>query len=89
MRRVDASDYDIRRTGHPLLHRNLAWYATDDDRVLGVVIEDLVDHDYSWVVLTQNEQGPGYTAIDLDHSLTSVDAATAALHAAMVGESNA
>jgi hypothetical protein len=36
-------------SGHPALHRELMWYATDDDAVIGVVILDLVDRDYSWV----------------------------------------
>jgi len=47
----------------------LIWYATDDDAVLGVVILDLADKDYSWVVLTENDQGPGFTAIDMGASL--------------------
>jgi hypothetical protein len=69
--------------GHPKLHRELMWYATDDDAVLGVVILDLVDKDYSWVVLTENDQGAGFTAIDIGASLLSEDDATAALHDAM------
>ena len=52
-------------SGDPRLHRELMWYATEDDAVLGVVILDLVDKDYSWVVLTENDQGPGYTATDM------------------------
>jgi len=59
------------------------WYATDDDAVLGVVILDLVDKDYSWAVLTENDQGPGYTAIDVGAMLPTEDDATAALHDAM------
>lgn len=54
--------------------------ATDDDTVIGAVILDLVDRDFSWVVLTQNDQGPGYTAIDMGHSRPTVDEATATLH---------
>jgi len=47
---VDKSRFNIPTSGHPELHRELMWYATDDDAVLGVVILDLVDKDYSWVV---------------------------------------
>ena len=54
--------------------------ATDDDTVIGAVILDLVDRDFSWVALTQNDQGPGYTAIDMAHSRPTVDEATATLH---------
>ena len=61
------SHYNIPLSGDPRLHRELMWYATEDNAVLGVVILDLVDKDYSWVVLTENDQGPGYTAIDMGH----------------------
>ena len=74
IRQVDKSRFNIPMSGHPELHRELMWYATDDDAVLGVVILDLVDKDYSWVVLTQ---GPGFTAIDIGASLLSEDDATA------------
>jgi hypothetical protein len=60
--------FHIPMSGHPALHRELMWYATEDDTVLGVVIFDLVDHDYSWVVLTEGNQ-LGFTAIDLRTSL--------------------
>jgi hypothetical protein len=81
IRPIQRSDHYL---GDPRLHRNVAWYATQDDRVFGVVLLDLVDLDYSWVVLTENEQGrPGFTAVDLGHSLTSEEIATKALHAAM------
>jgi hypothetical protein len=83
IRQVDKSHYNIPMTGHPELHRELTWYATDDDAILGVVILDLVDKDYSWVMLTENDQGPGYTAIDGRISLPTEDDATAALHDAM------
>jgi hypothetical protein len=53
------------------------------DAVLGVVILDLVDKDYSWAVLTENDQGPGYTAIDMGALFPAEDDVTAALHDAM------
>ena len=83
IRQIDKSRFNIPMTGHPMLHRELSWYATEDDAVLGVVVLDLVDKDYSWVVLTENDQGPGFSAIDLGTSLPSEDDATAALHDAM------
>jgi len=43
IRQVDKSRFDIPMSGHPKLHRELMWYATDGDAVLGVVILDLVD----------------------------------------------
>ena len=83
IRQVDKSRFNIPMSGYPELHRELMWYATDDDAVLGVVILDLVDKDYSWTVLTENDQGPGYTAIDGRISLPTEEDATAALHDAM------
>jgi hypothetical protein len=82
---IDKRDFNIPMSGHPLLHHELAWYGAHDDAVLGVVVLDLVDHDFSWVVLTQNDQGPGYSAVDLGTSLPTISAATQALHAAMEG----
>jgi len=77
--------YDVRRGGHPKVHINLAWYATDDDSVLGVVIFDRVDHDFGWVIMRENVegQGPGFTAVNLGHSHSTVEAATKRLHAEM------
>jgi hypothetical protein len=80
IRQVDKSRFNIPTSGHPKLHRESTWYATDDDAVLGVVILDLVDKDYSWLVPTENDQEPGYTAIDMGASLPTEDDATAALH---------
>ena len=80
IRQVDKSRFNIPMSGYPELHRELMWYATEDDAVLGVVVLDLVDKDYSWVVLTQ---GPGFTAIDIGASLPTENDATAALHDAM------
>lgn len=79
---VKKNGFYIPLSGDPCLHEELAWYATDDDSILGVVIRDRVDHDYSWVVLTQTS-GRGYSAIDGDASLPSQDVAREALHVAM------
>jgi hypothetical protein len=80
---IEPNDYPIAMQGSPWLHENLAWFATDDDEVLGVLLRDKVDHDFSWVILTQNDQGPGYTAVELDHSKPTADVARRELHTAM------
>jgi hypothetical protein len=80
---VDKSRFNIPMSGHPELHRELMWYASEDDAVLGVVVLDLVDKDYSWAVLTQSDQAAGYTTADMGVSLPTEDDATAALHDAM------
>jgi hypothetical protein len=41
---------------NPALHAELGWYATDDEQLFGVVILDLVDHDYSWVLLSRDDK---------------------------------
>jgi hypothetical protein len=77
IRQIDKSRFNI-----PLarvLRRQLAWYATADDTVLGVVLN--LDEGYSWVVLTEGENA-GFAAIKTGGSLTEEDA-TAVLHDAM------
>ena len=81
IRSVDKRKYHIPKSGHPLLHEELAWYASDDDKLLGVVIRDRIDDDFSWVVLV--DLGAGYTAIDCAASVSSEAAAMRELHAAM------
>jgi hypothetical protein len=68
--------------GHPLLHEELSWWATADDRVLGAVIRDKIDRDYSYVILTR---GPGevFRAVDFAVSMPSPEVAVESLHAAM------
>jgi len=83
IRQVDKSRFNIPMSSHPDRHRELMWYATEDDAVLGVVILDLVDKDYSWAALTQSDQAAGYTTADMGQSLPTEEDATAALHDAM------
>lgn len=87
IRTIDETNYDIRHGGNPALHKPLRWYATEDDGVLGVVVLDLVDRDFGWVIMTQNEQGPGYTAVNVAMSYPTVPDATRALHRAMISAS--
>jgi hypothetical protein len=70
-----------RLAGHPLLHHEVAWYATDDDKLLGIIIRDKVDNDFSWVVMEM--QGQFWRAIDVEASYPDISAATAALHQRM------
>jgi hypothetical protein len=68
--------------GNPSLHRELAWYATDDDQRLGVVTLDLYDQDFGWVVLAK--AAAGYLAINMAASCPTIEEATQQLHAAMI-----
>jgi hypothetical protein len=83
IRQIDKSRLHTPMSGHPELHRELAWYATGDDAVLGVVILNLVDKDYSWAVLTEKVRGQGFAAIATGTELVTEEDAAAALHAAM------
>jgi hypothetical protein len=80
---VKKNGFYIPLSGDPRLHEELAWFATDDGEVLGVVIRDRIDKDFSWVVLMQSDSVNGYYAVDCAASLPSQDAAKEALHVAM------
>lgn len=81
MREVQKASYNVIFQGHPALHRELAWYATEDETVIGVVILDLVDGDYSWVALTK--QPVVFKASDLGTSCVSRELAMQQLQTAM------
>ena len=81
---INPAHYNIPRMGSPVLHRNLEWYGTIDNKVLGVVILDLIDKDYSWVVLTDTpEETPGYCCVNMEASLPTQAEATRVLHEEM------
>ena len=73
--------------GETQLAPELEWYATNDNKVIGVVLLDLIDKDYSWVVLTDTpEDTPGYCAVNMEASLSTQEEATKALHQEMLKE---
>lgn len=84
IKKINPANYDIPMKGNSMLHKNLEWYATDDDRLLGVVLLDLIDKDYSWVVLGDDGDQPGYVCLHMDASLTSIEKATEVLHKEML-----
>ncbi|MGB8352316.1 MAG: hypothetical protein WCD79_00355 [Chthoniobacteraceae bacterium] len=58
---------------HPyaeLTGREVEWYSDSCENILGAVVLDLVDNDWSWVVLGRDEAGM-YRAIDLNVSCPS------------------
>jgi hypothetical protein len=90
--------YDIPMRGVPGLHHEVAWYASVDDRVLGIVVRDRIDNDFGWVVLTRAREPDiapatglpippsAYRCVDMETSYPSLAAAAAALHQAMRAE---
>jgi hypothetical protein len=86
---IDKSGYFIPWCRDPRLHEKLAWWATNGNQVLGVLIRDKIDHDFGWVVLTQQDQGDeldgrgAFRAVDLKVSRSDATTAQAELFAAM------
>ena len=85
IRGVERHNYHIAGGPHPRLHREMAWYATDDDKVLGGLILDLVDRDYGYVVLTKNPATDAYECVDVECSFLTAALATRRLHQIMEG----
>ena len=67
---------------HAAMYRELEWYATKDERLLGTVLLDRVDLDYSWVLLSRDAASV-YRAIDLGTASPSPSEARQALADAM------
>src|SRR3546814_18677036 len=61
---------------------DLAWFATADERLIGVITEDRQDQNFCWVVLGRDER-MRYRAIDQNASLPSVEASRDQMFAAM------
>jgi len=54
------------------------WFSDDDERVLGIVVIDNTDQDWSWMVLGRDEAGL-FRAIDLGVSIPTREEARALL----------
>jgi hypothetical protein len=90
-------NYSIPWRGHPALHEEVARFATEDDRILGVVIRDRVDNDFGYVLIAhvdlvgRGDREPdyetsasGYRTITLEVSRPTQAIATEQRHAAML-----
>jgi hypothetical protein len=82
IRQIDRSSFNI-PPPEQSARRELKWYATGDDAVLGVVILDVASETYAWGVLTEKVRGQGFAAIATGTELATEEDAAAALHAAM------
>lgn len=83
-RRFDALAGYARQPELALISNELAWYACKGERVLGMVLIDLIDNDYSWVVFGRDEL-QRYRAIDVKVSLATFEEANNDLFRAMTG----
>lgn len=59
----------------------LKFYRNVEETMLGLVLEDPVDHDYSFVVMEKTKNG--FVAIDVEVSFESIDKAIMAMHQAV------
>ena len=65
-----------------MIIQEAAWFATADERLLGLVTWDRFDHDFGWVVLGRDQRGR-FRAIDQDVSLASFDESRQRLEGAL------
>jgi len=71
-----------------LMPREKAWF--QEGEILGIVLEDQIDFDWSWVCLAKHpDRGWRYRAIDAAASLSSFEKAKEALAATMRKEASA
>ena len=64
------------------MSRELEWWADAQERVIGIVLLDLTDDDYAWIVLGRDERGL-FRAVDLGVSLETQETARSALQQAL------
>lgn len=81
-KRFDALASQSRSPAASYISEELAWYSNKDESVIGVVLLDTIDNDFTAIVLGQDEVGK-YRAFDLESSMLTQDAATEWLHRAM------
>lgn len=81
-RRFDALAGYTRRPFTAVIVRELEWYRTPDERLLGAVTLDNIDHDFGWVLLAR-DAGLRFRCIDVNTSRKRIDIARRELRAAM------
>ena len=64
----------VKRSFTDCLSREVEWYADVEERVLGIVLLDLQDNDWVWMVLGRDEAGL-FRAIDLGVSIPTQEEA--------------
>jgi ribosomal protein L30 len=68
-----------------LMFEELEWHGTNDERVIGALVEDREDEDFGWIVLGRDER-LRFRAIAAGSGLVSADAARDELFSAMKAE---
>lgn len=85
--RISRARFDLLTTGtrHPgaVMVEELSWWSCEDETLIGMIVRDRTDGDYSWMVLARDKIGR-FRAASHEVSLTSTDAAESRLFAEMV-----
>jgi hypothetical protein len=81
--RFDALAGYARSPNIVLIIEELEWYCTADERVLGMLTLDRVDHDWGWVIFGRDERFQ-FRAVDVNVSYPSIEKSRAALMARLV-----
>lgn len=82
--KFDAYVAATRLPGHEVFAREMAWFATAGDKVIGAVVTDTTDHDWGYVVMSRlPSPGQGYQFVDAACSFPTREKATEALTQAM------
>lgn len=81
VRRIDEKRFNAlaahsRSPAAAYISEELAWFANEEETVLGVLVHDLIDDDYAGIVLARDEAGR-FRAFDLEVSIATADAAAA------------
>ena len=71
-RRFEALAGYTRKPEIVIFIEEIEWYATADERLIGMVVHDRIDHDFGWVILGRDER-LRFRAIDVSSSLPNVD----------------
>ena len=75
----------IRNPGTTLFIEELEWHSTTDERVIGLLVRDRVDHDYGRIILGRDER-LRFRAINVETGLATPDIARESLFAQMKKE---
>ena len=75
----------IRNPGTILFIEELEWHSTTDERVIGLLVRDRVDHDYGRIILGRDER-LRFRAINVETGLATPDIARESLFAQMKKE---
>lgn len=87
-RRFDALAGYSRAPQITAITNELAWFATPGERILGILLRDLIDDDFSWVAMARDET-LRFRAVEVNASHTTLDQAKTDLFSVLERLANA